>query len=159
MFSIRPMRRLDAEVIASWHYPVPYSMYDLNIDDIPALLGARNRYFAVVDASGELMGFCCFGQEGRVEGGEYESNEFGTLDVGVGMSPERIGKGLGDDFIRAILKYGLDSFEPTTFRVSIADFNLRSQRAFLSQGFAEVARFNRPSDGMLFIQFERRAAG
>jgi len=156
--SIHPMQKQDAEVIASWHYPGPYSMYDLTGENISALLDARSQYFAVLDAAGDLMGFCCFGTEGQVPGGSYEEVRAGTLDIGVGMSPERTGRGLGFDFINSILQYALDTYKPAKFRVSIAAFNLRSQRAFLRQGFEEVARFNRATDGMPFIQFEREAA-
>ena len=152
------MRRRDAEVIASWHYPDPYSIYNLTGENIPPMLDARNRYFVVLDSAGNQMGFCCFGEEGRVPGGVYEEDQAGTLDIGVGMSPEKTGRGLGRYFISAILQYALDTYKPAKFRVSIAEFNLRSQRAFLRQGFEEVAHFNRTTDGMPFLQFEREAA-
>ena len=132
-------------------------MYDLTSDAIPALLDTQNRYFAVFDSSGDLIGFCCFGKEGRVPGGEYEEDQPGTLDVGVGMSPEKMGQGLGSNFISAVLQYALERYNPATFRVSIAEFNLRSQRAFLSQGFKEAARFKRTTDEMPIVQFEIRA--
>jgi RimJ/RimL family protein N-acetyltransferase len=157
MISIKPMQRKYAEVIVSWCYPDIYSMYDLTKEAIPALLDTQNRYFAVSDASGDLIGFCCFGKEGTVPGGRYEEDQPGTLDVGLGMSPKKIGRGLGSEFIKAILQYALDTYAPTKFRAAIAEFNVRSQRAFLRQGFKEVARFNRATDGMAFIQFERQA--
>ena len=150
------MRRRDAEVITSWHYPDPYSIYDLTPELIPVLLDTQNRYFAVIDAHGELIGFCCFGDEGRVPGGIYEEDRSDTLDVGVGMSPEKMGQGLGSHFISAILQFALERYSPANFRVSIAEFNLRSQRAFLSQGFNEMARFKRTTDGMPFVQFEKK---
>ena len=154
---IKPMRRKDAEVITSWHYPDPYSIYDLTPEIIPVLLDTQNRYSAVLDAFGELIGFCCFGDEGKVPGGIYAEDRSDTLDVGVGMSPEIMGQGLGSSFITAILQYALERYKPTSFRVSIAEFNLRSQRAFLNQSFKEVARFKRTTDGMPFVQFEKRA--
>ena len=151
------MRKQDAEEIVSWRYPVPYAMYNLSKNDIPILLNTENRYFSVHDGPGQLMGFCCYGKEARVPGGEYTEDEPKVLDVGLGMDPEKIGKGFGKLFINTILAYALEEFKPVKFRVSIADFNKRSQRAFQNQGFKEVASFNRIGDGMKFVQLEREA--
>jgi RimJ/RimL family protein N-acetyltransferase len=155
MFTIKPMNKHDAEEICSWRYPVPYSMYDLTKDAIPALLNDENRYFSVYDGSGKLLGFCCFGEEARVPGGNYFDQDPGPLDVGLGMRPDKVGHGLGRLFIEAILAFAQNEFGMSKFRVSIASFNLRSQRAFIAQGFKEYIRFRRTSDGMEFTQLQR----
>ena len=157
MITIEPMTKQDAEEIVSWRYPVPYAMYNLSKDDLPVLLNSENRYFSVHDGPAQLMGYCCFGEEARVPGGEYAENESEVLDVGVGMNPGQVGKGLGKFFIGAILAFALEEFGPSKFRVSIADFNKRSQRAFQNQGFERMARFFRIRDGMKFVQLEREA--
>jgi hypothetical protein len=95
MITIKPMSERDAEEIATWRYPVPYSMYDLTKDHIPVLVNAKNRYFSVRDGPGQLMGYCCFGGEARVLGGKYTGNDAEVLDVGLGMKPEKVGKGQG----------------------------------------------------------------
>jgi ribosomal-protein-alanine N-acetyltransferase len=157
MIAIEPMRKEDAEEIVSWRYPVPYAMYNLSKNDIPVLLNSENRYFSVYDGPGKLMGYCCFGEEARVSGGEYAEKESEVLDVGVGMNPEKVGKGHGKFFIDAILAFALEEFGPSKFRVSIAEFNERSQRAFQNQGFEAIVSFIRSGDGMKFVQLEREA--
>jgi ribosomal-protein-alanine N-acetyltransferase len=157
MIAIEPMRKQDAEEIVSWRYPVPYSMYNLSKNDIPVLLNSENWYFSIHDGPAQLMGYCCFGEEARVPGGEYTESESEVLDVGVGMNPEKVGKGLGKFFIGAILAFALEEFGPSKFRVSIAEFNKRSQRVFQNQGFEEIASFIRIGDGMKFVQLEREA--
>jgi RimJ/RimL family protein N-acetyltransferase len=155
MFTIKPMNQQDAEEICSWRYPVPYSMYDLTNDAIPDLLNDENRYYCVFDGYGELLGFCCFGEEAKVPGGNYDDQDPGIMDVGLGMRPDRTGQGLGGSFIYAILAFAQTEFSMSKFRVTIAAFNMRSQRAFIRQGFMEYVRFQRTGDGMEFTQFQR----
>ena len=154
---IRTITPRDAEQIAGWHYREPYSLYNLSPDAIPTLLDPKNRYYAVTDTQDILVGYGCFGCEGMLVGGEYRKAEPEVLDVGVGLRPELTGRGWGALFISAILDFAAKQFEPQTFRVTIAEFNQRSIRAFEGLGFKETHRFNRPTDDMPFIQFERPA--
>jgi hypothetical protein len=64
-----------AEEISTWHYPEPYTMYSLSPQEIPILLDPSNRYFAVVGMERSLIGYCCFGAEARVMGGDYSELE------------------------------------------------------------------------------------
>jgi hypothetical protein len=61
-FRFRPMSQADAEAIAGWHYPEPFSFYDWAADpnDLAELLDPTARgdgYFAVEDEGGSLIGF------------------------------------------------------------------------------------------------------
>jgi ribosomal-protein-alanine N-acetyltransferase len=154
-YKIHPITNQEAEDIATWLYPSPYKMYNLSLDVIPKLLDPLNRYFAVRDPNDRLVGYCCFGSEARVMGGNYIDEGLSILDVGVGMQPDRIGKGEGIRFVNDILFYGMKRYNPIKFRVTIADFNKRSLRTFMSLGFEETNRFTRPSDQLMFIQLER----
>lgn len=69
---IRALTSSDAEAIASWRYPGPYSTYDF--DEPPGLSGDTH---AVTDVE-ELIGYCCFGAPARVGGAEEQP---GTLDT------------------------------------------------------------------------------
>jgi RimJ/RimL family protein N-acetyltransferase len=155
--SIHPMSQQDADDIASWRYEHPYQIYNLSRKDIPVLLDPENRYFAVKDEPSRRIGYCCFGGEARVPGGDYRDTEPLVIDVGVGMHPGMVGKGLGAAFVDAILHYAAGEFSPERFRVSVAAFNQRSQRTFLKLGFVETASFKRVTDGMRFVQLEREA--
>jgi RimJ/RimL family protein N-acetyltransferase len=156
-FSIQPINQQDANDIASWQHESPYAIYNLSLQDIPVLLDSNNRYFAVKDETGRTIGYCCFSAEARVPGGEYHDSEPLVVDVGVGMHPGMVGKGLGSAFVAAILRFATEEFNPGRFRVSIAAFNKRSQKTFLKLGFVETFSFGRESDGKRFVQLERDA--
>lgn len=154
-YIVQPIREGDAREIATWQYDGPYAIYSLSGKDIPALLDPDMRYHVVREASGELVGYCCFGLDARVPGGEYDDGEPDVLDVGVGLHPVMTGKGLGKAFVGVILDYAARAFDPARFRVTIAEFNQRSQKVFLGLGFALTNRFERDGDGMRFVQLER----
>ena len=156
-FSTQPISPQDANDIASWQYESPYSIYSLSQKDIPVLLDSNNLYFAAKDESGQTIGYCCFGEEARVPGGKYNEKEPLVIDLGLGMHPGMVGRGLGGPFVDAILRFATEEFNPGRFRVSIAEFNKRSQRTFLKLGFIETYSFNRDGDRMRFVQLEREA--
>ena len=154
-FNIKPIDQQDACSIATWQHESPYAVYSLSEVDIPVLLDPDNRYFAVQDKHGRTIGYCCFGQEGRVPGGLYIDTESLVLDVGVGMDPGLVGRGFGRNFVETILRFGAEEYQPVKLRVSIAEFNKRSQRTFMNLGFIETFSFNRDGDGKRFVQLER----
>ena len=155
--SIQPMNRQDAEDITSWEFKPPYAIYNLTEVDIQVLIEPRNRYFIIKDDEVQIIGYCCFGGEARVPGGEYTDFEPNVIDVGIGMHPRLVGMGKGKVFVETILWFALAEFSPKRFRVTIAKFNERSQKTFLKLGFVEIQTFTRKSDGMRFIRLERGA--
>jgi RimJ/RimL family protein N-acetyltransferase len=153
-YTIHPITKQDAEEIATWQYPPPYTIYSLTAEVIPVLLDPSNQYFSVKDDD-QLVGYCCYGPEGKVKGGQYEGSEGIFLDIGVGMRPDRVGKGEGKKFVGAILDHGFRRYKTQYFRVTIAEFNKRSLKAFQSLGFEESSRFKRAGDNLTFVQLER----
>ncbi len=151
-----PLQREQAEEIVGWTYDPPYKVYDLTPGDLELLLLEEYRYHQVLDLSGNLVGYCCFGEDARVPGGHYSQSEPEVLDVGVGMRPDLVGKGLGGRFVQAILDHARRAYEPQVLRVTVADFNQRSLRTFHKLGFEPTAWFKREPDGMPFTQMERR---
>lgn len=95
------------------------------------MIDANAGYWAVVRGE-ELIGYCCFGGEGRVEG---IAEEPGTLDVGYGMRPDLMGQGLGRSFVGCIVAFGLNRFLPDRVRLLILDWNVRSYRVAERLGF------------------------
>jgi RimJ/RimL family protein N-acetyltransferase len=120
----------------AWRYPPPYHIYNLEVDDptdtVAYFLMAENGYFAVHDDADALVGFCCYGFEGQVPGGDYTLD---ALDVGIGMRPSLTGKGLGYEYLAAVLDYAMESYQPLRLRATVAAFNRRSQRVFQKHGF------------------------
>jgi RimJ/RimL family protein N-acetyltransferase len=150
----RPMDTTHARVIATWRYEPPYDFYDLG-DDISDLLRPDYHYYAVTDSDGELVGYCCFGADARVPGGDYPAD--GALDVGIGLRPDLTGRGLGPGFLRAILGFGGRTFAPSAFRTTVAAFNERSLHLCMGAGFRPVQRFARPGDQAEFVILDRPA--
>lgn len=149
-YRVRALTQGDAEQIARWRYPAPYDFYDsAPADASRELLAATaayyadplHAYFAVDDETGSFLGFGCFGMEAQVSG--YDYSEQDALDIGFGMCPDRIGCGLGNAFLSAILSYGLAAHRPTLLRATIATFNERSAHTFRRAGFVRIATFRR----------------
>ena len=63
-FEVRPLTIEMGQEMAEWRYPGPWAVYDVTDPSTP--LG----YWAVLDESGAVVGFACFGVEARVPGFE-----------------------------------------------------------------------------------------
>ncbi len=136
--SFRPVAEDDARQILEWRYAGEYDLYDLRADSAASLLEPAYNYYSALGGDGELIGYCCFGEDARVPGLPEEE---GVLDVGGGLRPDLTGIGLGGGFLRASCELGRELFEPGAFRVVIAAFNQRAQRVAAALGF-ESAGFH-----------------
>jgi RimJ/RimL family protein N-acetyltransferase len=96
------------------------------------------QFHGIWDGKGEFIGFCSFGDDGQVPGGDYSLS---ALDIGLGMKPELTGKGYGKKFFTAILDFAAQRFSPVTVRLTVADFNKRALHLYLGLGFSAVDRF------------------
>jgi ribosomal-protein-alanine N-acetyltransferase len=153
VFRFRPMTQADAEAIALWHYPEPFSFYDWSADpnDLAELLdpGLRgDAYFAVEDEDADLVGFFAFKRKPRE-----------TLDVGLGLRPDRTGQGLGGALVLAGLEYARDRFAPEQFTLSVASFNRRAIIVYERAGFVPVREFRHWTNGgeWEFVELRRPA--
>lgn len=137
-----PMGWNDASAVVAWRYEPPYDIYNVPIDEqastIPYFADPRNAYYTV-RLSDELVGFCCFGAEARVPGGEYQGDD--VIDVGVGLRPDLTGKGLGVVFVAAVLDFGSQVYHPHDFRLTVATFNQRAIRVYETLGFRTTHEF------------------
>ncbi len=155
-YSISPLSVENAQEITTWRYDPPYDLYDIAPEHLSGLLNPDYDYHQVMDPKGSLVGFCCFGLDARVPGGDYQQNEPVVLDIGVGLRPDLTGKGLGLDFLSDILDFAGNRFQPEYFRVTIADFNQRSQKTFQRLGFEETYHFIRELVEIPYTQLERK---
>jgi RimJ/RimL family protein N-acetyltransferase len=150
-----PMDATRAGEIGAWAYPPPYELYDSRPDTAATLLRPENRYHAVLDAGGGLVGFCCFGPDARVPGDSYPEP---ALDVGAGLRPELTGHGGGAAFLRAICAFAERELAAGALRATVAAYNERSRRACERAGFRELRRFEGPG-GREFVVLLRHARG
>ena len=149
-FLLRPFTEDDARALVGWRYDGPYAFYDPAAEDLPAILAELPAYAAAEDGWGALAGFFVFGAGARVPGGERAGlYPPGALDVGLGLRPDLVGRGLGAGFVAAGLAYvrGRVAPPPARFRLSVAAWNLRAVRAYERAGFRPGPRFTSPVRG------------
>ena len=157
MLLTRKVSLSDANTFASYAYSPPYDFYDSVPGSAASFLEPPHRYVSVVDRSGGLWGFGCFGLDAQVPGGAYHALAH-ALDVGVGMAPERVGQGFGRVFALAVLRHA-STPDLRWLRVSVAAFNVRSLRLWRSLGFEEIGRFVREGSDREFVQLVATHAG
>lgn len=138
---VRPMTVRDAELVATWRYSGPCAVYDVTsaqpiLDDLP-------DYFAVT--SGErLVGFCCVGHAARIPG---LTEQVDVLDVGLGMDPELVGLGCGDEFGRTVLAFLVTTHPDQELRAVVQDWNERSLRLTRQLGFEDAGELTAVQGG------------
>ena len=155
LYTISPLSEENAREITIWRYDPPYDLYDLALENLQGLLDPDFRYHQVVDPSGQLVGYCCFGLDAQVPGGDYRLIEPEVLDIGVGLNPKNTGRGQGVVFVKSVLDYGAVTYQPEIFRATIAGFNQRSLKTFQNLGFKIQSSFIRELVEIVFFQLER----
>jgi len=141
-YQFAPMTEAEACAVLHWRYPAVDILYSPDPsrfeEDLAALLRPDYHYHAAHNPAGDLVGFCCFGEDAQVPGGDYG---LPALDVGLGLHPDLIGTGLSHSFLAAIIAFGAKKFAPEFFRATVAAINRRSLRLFERAGFYIVQSF------------------
>ncbi len=150
-FMFSQLSQEDAEAIAEWRYPEPYSFYDwsADVDDLRELLDPALRgeaYWAVRDGD-ELVGHFSF-----------KPNE-GTVEIGLGLRPDLTGRGLGAAFLAAGLDFARERFAPERFTLAVAAFNERAVTVYERAGFVPDRVYMHATNGgeWEFLEMSRRA--
>ena len=150
--TFRPLEKKHALTILNWRYPSPYDYYNFNADtfqaDLCYLLDSKNAFFAILNFQGELEGYCSFGSDGQVPGGDYSAE---ALDIGMGIRPDLTGLGRGKQYAQAVAQYGANRYGAKQLRVTIAAFNQRAQRVWRQLGFEQVETFVKLGGGEEFV--------
>lgn len=141
-----------ARYIRTWRYEPPYDFYNSEPEKLESalatLLNPENRYYTIWDESSAVIGYCCFGNEAQVPGGDYSQS---ALDVGMELRPERTGQGQGTQIIQAVIALAQQNFQVSKLRVTIAAFNQRALRAWQKAGFETVSEFVKHKDNQRFV--------
>lgn len=139
-FTFKPMTEEAARQSAAWHYPPPYTFYDMEQDpeDLEEWLDPQRWQapnYAVFNEKDELVGFFTFTP------GDQET------EVGLGLRPDLTGKGLGQAFIEAGLAFGREQYAASTWTLRVAAFNKRAVRLYERVGFTPVETFIQSTNG------------
>ena len=158
---LKPLEERHAWDILGWEYPFPYDFYNPSFDDhqehyIRQFLNPELKFHAVLDTCGTMVGFCSFGSDGQVSGGDYSDE---ALDIGVGMRPELTGQGNGTAFFGAILDHALGTLNPEFLRLTVAKFNLRALKLYENFGFELKDEFSEQPSAVPYCILVRTAAG
>jgi RimJ/RimL family protein N-acetyltransferase len=140
---IAPMTSEHAHQVVTWRYPPPYDSNDMTGAD-PAFLADPVSGFHALMEGEELIGFRSFGADGQVPGGPYDDS---ALDTGGGLRPDLTGRGLGRRAIATGLVFGIETYSPAAFRLTIAAYNVRAHRVVESLGFVRTAEFEATAAG------------
>lgn len=153
--SIQPLNQANAREIAGWYYDPPYDFYNLNANEIEQnikyFLAPQNKFYSIFEESTEFVGFCSFGKDGQVPGGDYSTP---GLDIGMGISPSLTGQGRGRCYVATVLDFAQQMFAPSILRVTIAAFNQRAIQVWSRVGFHIVDTFE--YQGMPFVILIRK---
>lgn len=149
-----PMDRPAALEIARWRYEPPYDFYNLEEaeDTLGYALDPAHNFYRLEDENGSLVGFCSFGEDGQVAGGDYAAE---ALDIGMGIRPDLTGQGGGADFAAAVLAFACQKYHPVRFRVTIAAFNQRAQKVWQKLGFRQTQSFRASGSVHSFVVMVR----
>ncbi len=150
-YQFAPMTAEQARAVGAWRYDPPYDLYDMDADEdgLREPLDQDTPYYAATDERGELVGFLCFKTAAQTLSGflagAYADPD--ALDIGLGMRPDRTGRGLGLDFFNAGLAFTRETFAPASFRLSVALFNDRAIKVYKRAGFRPAGAFTHTSSG------------
>jgi [ribosomal protein S18]-alanine N-acetyltransferase len=141
-FTFRQLEKEHVLAILNWRYTSPYDYYNFDADtiqeDLRYLLDSKNAFCAILNLQEELEGYCSFGSDGQVPGGDYSRE---ALDIGMGIRPDLVGHGRGRQYAQAVVRYGAHQYRVKHLRVTIAEFNKRAQRVWKQLGFEQVEKF------------------
>lgn len=139
-FVLKSMTEMAAREIAGWQYGGEYARYNTDPEDVEGavrdFLDPSLDYWAVWHPDYGLAGFCCYGVEAHVPGGDYTES---AIDVGLGLRPDLMGRGLGRWVLDAVMAERADEGLP--FRATVAAYTGRSRRLFEKAGFVEEHSF------------------
>jgi ribosomal-protein-alanine N-acetyltransferase len=147
-----PMKEEYAREIIDWSYPDPYAFYNLKNDpeDLREFQNKKkwyDKYFVCVNNEQKLVGFFAF---------EYNVLNC-NLEIGLGLSPEYMGKQMGTQFIQDGLKFAETLFNYKTISLKVWKQNQRAIRCYKRLGFIIITEFDqKTNDGIYkFIEMKK----
>lgn len=150
MQSVVPITRKWAEQYVSYAYAPPYTFYNIpeeyRAEEVEELISPASaaETFAVLE-DGLMIGFYMYTHD--------PVND--TVELGLGLAPEKTGQGRGTAFVRESLAFyrGQHPDFRGTFTLRVADFNLRARSVYENCGFRVYDRQYAVSYGTTPVTF------
>jgi len=146
-YYIKEMTPDAAKYISKWRYPVPYEMYSFADaeDEIEELLnGLHFAVYSEFDDEKFPCGFAALGWSAQIQDKKlreiYDDESY--TDIAFGLKPELCGRGLGGDFIKAIVDFVKEMFEDDGIRLTVDSNNERACKLYEKLGFKEIHAFD-----------------
>jgi [ribosomal protein S18]-alanine N-acetyltransferase len=138
-----------------WRYEPPFEIYNYAPEnfgkDLAYSLDPGNNIYSMC-REGELIGYCSFGRDAQVPGGDYSEE---ALDIGLMIKPSLTGRGLGNEHVKDVIRYAINNYKQKKLRVTIWETNERARKVWEKNGFHKVQAFERESDKSGFVVFTR----
>lgn len=136
-YQIQVLTGEEAGQILSWRYQSPYDFYDppkhhSDGSIVREFLKPDNGFHGIRDEQNRFVGFCSFGDDGRVLGGRYDDD---AMDIGLGMKPQFTSQGRGGEFFKAIVEHATEILKAEQLRLTVANFNTRAIKIYARFGF------------------------
>ena len=127
-FRVRQLTIEDGLDLASWSRPGAW-----HIEDALEAPEPDEGYWAVVDGSDTLLGFCCVGAAARVPGAPQDDY---VVDVAIGIRPQLAGRGWSSELGRAAVRYASSVALDRRLRTTVPEWNEVGRHAARQAGFA-----------------------
>lgn len=133
------MRLEDARVIAGWHYPAPYDVYDFSDWETMTAAG-----WAITSAEKRASEFRTLWQDECLAAWFRLFTRPGEekIFLGLGLNPILCGRGKGTSWVKQMVDYALAE-QRTNLYLEVRDFNQRAIRCYQAVGFQEETRYER----------------
>lgn len=149
---LKNMTKEDAQKICEWKYLGEYSVYNVGgwVSAVSNNFGitksdVRKKQFRVVyNDNKEILGYFRFREEN------------GKTILGLGLHPEKCGKGIGKEFINFILN--TQELKNKIITLEVRSFNKRAIKCYQSVGFELVDKIEKETlnGNGLFLIMEKR---
>lgn len=138
-----------ARAISMWRYPSPYDIYSFSdSDDERDELQNGLHFTAYCDDFGnEPCGFAAIGWSAQIQDPKlrfiYDDESY--TDIAFGLRPELCGRGLGENFVCAVIDFVKSLFEDDGIRLTVDTENARAMKLYERLGFHEIHAFDTTS--------------
>jgi hypothetical protein len=130
-FRVRQLTIEDGLDLAGWSRPGAW-----HIEDALEAPEPDEGYWAVVDSTDTLLGFCCVGAAARVPGAPQDDY---VIDVAIGIRPQLAGRGWSGELGRVAVRYAASVALDRRLRTTVPDWNEAGRHAAKQAGFSWVS--------------------